>query len=92
MKVTLFASLLLKIFLWDIFVLCTVTGTHLPLFENGKKSRGGGALIYNGGYGCVAGTFKPLPFADQNFGKILDPLQTNERKFSKIFILKRRPK
>ena len=31
----------------------------------------------------MAGTFKPLPFVDQNFLKILDPLQTNDRKFSK---------
>ena len=36
----------------------------------------------SGGYGCVAGTFKSLPFADQTFDKILDPLQTNSLKFS----------
>ena len=54
------------------------------------SSRGwGGALLYNRGYGCVSGTFKPLPFADQIFGKILDPLQTNGRKLSKIYTLKR---
>ena len=35
---------------------------------------GGGALLYNRGYGCASGTFKPLPFADQHFDKILDPL------------------
>ena len=49
------------------------------------SSRGGGGLLYNPGYGCASGTFKPLPFADQYFGKILDPLQTNRRKFSKIY-------
>ena len=37
----------------------------------------GGGLLYIRGYGCASSTFKPLPFADQNFGKILDPLQTN---------------
>ena len=29
---------------------------------------------------CVR-DFKPLPFADQNFGKILDPSQTDGGKF-----------
>ena len=29
-----------------------------------------GALLYIRGYGCASGTFKPLPFADQNFDKI----------------------
>ena len=33
-----------------------------------------GVLLYNRGYGCASGTFKPLPFTDQNFGKLLDPL------------------
>ena len=47
-----------------------------------------GALLYNRGYGCASGIFKPLPFADQNFGKILDPLQTNGGKVSKIYTLK----
>ena len=31
---------------------------------------GGGVLLYIQGYGCARGTFKPLPFADQNFGEI----------------------
>ena len=53
------------------------------------SSRGEGALLYNRGYGCASGTFKPLPFADQHFGKILEPLQTNGRKCSKIYTLKR---
>ena len=48
------------------------------------SSRGVGALLYNRGYGCASGTFKPLPLADQHFGKILDPLQTNGRKFSAL--------
>ena len=38
----------------------------------------------------MSGTSKPLPFADQNFYQILDPLQTNGGKFSKIYTLKRR--
>ena len=50
---------------------------------------GEGAVLYNGGYGCASGTFKPLTFADQNFGKILDPSQTNGGKFSKIYTPKR---
>ena len=53
-----------------------------------KDSLGDGTpitLLYNGGYESVAGTFKPLPFADQNFGKISDPLQTNSRKHYEIF-------
>ena len=52
-------------------------------------SQGEGALLYNRGYGCASGAFKPLPFADQHFSKILDPLQINGRKFSKIYTLKR---
>ena len=39
-----------------------------------RHESAGGELSYNGGYGCAARTFKPLPFANQNFGKILDPL------------------
>ena len=42
-----------------------------------NKGGGGGGLLYVIGYRCASSTFKPLPFADQNFGKILDPLQTN---------------
>ena len=58
--------------------------------KTGVAHPGGGALLYNRGYGCASGTFKPLPFfADQNFGKILDPLQPNGRRFSKIYALKR---
>ena len=47
----------------------------IPALEIFPKIRG--ALLYNRGCGCASGIFKPLPFADQNFGKILDPLQTN---------------
>ena len=50
---------------------------------------GGGTLLYDRGYGYASGTFKPLPFADQNFGKILNPLQPNGGKCSKICTLKR---
>ena len=39
-----------------------------------------GALLYNRGHGCASGTLKPLPVAYQNFGKILEPLQTKWRK------------
>ena len=38
---------------------------------------------------CVK-DFQTLPFADQNFDQILDPLQTNGGKVSKIYTLKRR--
>ena len=49
---------------------------QIPALEIFPKTGGGGggALLYNRGYGCVSGISKPLPFADQNFGKILDPL------------------
>ena len=66
-----------------------VSGSKL-LSVHLSASPKGGALSYNGGYGCAAGTFKPLSFVDQNFGKRLDPLEANGRKFSKIFTLKRR--
>ena len=36
---------------------------------------GGGAILYNGEYGCAAGTFKPLPFADKNFESFADKWQ-----------------
>ena len=53
---------------------------QIPALETSPKTRG--AL------GCASGVFKPLPFADQNFGKSLDSLQTNGGKFSKIYTLK----
>ena len=49
---------------------------QIPALEIFPKTRGGGALLYNRGYGCASGIFRSLPFADQNFAKILDPLQT----------------
>ena len=51
---------------------------------------GGGGHSYIMDSMDVSGTFKPLPFADQNFDQILDPLQKNGGKFSKIYTLKRR--
>ena len=47
------------------------------------STKPGGTLLYNRGCGCASGMFKPLPFADENFGKILDPLQTNGGNFRK---------
>ena len=38
-----------------------------------KTGGGGGAPIYNRGYGCASGIVKPLPFADQNFDKNFGP-------------------
>ena len=59
---------------------------QIPALEIFLKTRGGGgALLYNQGRGCAS---NPYPFADQNFGNILDPLQTNGRKFLKICTLK----
>ena len=52
---------------------------HVPALEIFPKTRA--TLLYNRGYGFASGIFKPLSFADQNFGKILDPLQTNGEKF-----------
>ena len=62
---------------------------YLILRLNFGAVPGWGALLYNGGYVCASGTFKPLLFADQTFGKISDPLQTNGGKFSKIYTPKR---
>ena len=48
-----------------------------------------GALLHvcNGRYGCVAGTFKPLPFAAQNLWQNLEPLQINWLKiFQNIYL------
>ena len=45
--------------------------TAVPAFSLSSFPGGGGAFLYNLGYGCASGTFKPLPFADQfrqNFG------------------------
>ena len=44
---------------------------------------GGEALMYKQGYGFSSGTFKSLPFADQNFGKIFGPIAAKWRKFFK---------
>ena len=41
------------------------------------------ALLCKGGYGCVSGQSIPLPFADQNFSKSLDSMQTNGENFLK---------
>ena len=48
---------------------------------------GGGALLCNVGYGRAAGTLKPLPFADINFGKIFNLLTDIWRKiFKKMYV------
>ena len=61
---------------------------QIPALEIFPKAWGGRDNPYNRGYGCTSGIFKPLPFADLNFGKISDPLQTNGRKCLKIYTLK----
>ena len=32
---------------------------QIPALEIFQKTRGGGALLYNRGYGCASGIFKP---------------------------------
>ena len=46
----------------------------------------GGGLLYIRGYGSASSTFKPLPFADQTFGKILNPLQTDGENIRKYVL------
>ena len=56
--------------LWELVLKDEFT-FQIPVLEIFPKTRGGGeALLYNRGYGCASGIFKPLPFADQNFDKI----------------------
>ena len=50
-----------------------------------SQKLGGGALLYNRGYGCESGIFKPLPLCRPKFRQHLDPLQTNGGTFSKIY-------
>ena len=38
---------------------------QIPALEILTKTRGGGALLYNQGYGCASGIFKPLPLCRQ---------------------------
>ena len=50
---------------------------QIPALEIFPKIRGGGgALLYNRGYGCASGIFKPLPLCRpkfrQNFGPFPD--------------------
>ena len=46
----------------------------------------GGGFLYIRGYEGVSGTFIPWPFADQNLGKILDPLQINDKNVRKYLL------
>ena len=51
---------------------------QIPALEIFPKTRrgGGGAFLYNRGYGCASGIFKPLPLCRpkfrQNFGSFAD--------------------
>ena len=38
---------------------------QIPALEILTKTRRGGALLYNRGYGCASGIFKPLPLCRQ---------------------------
>ena len=38
-----------------------------------KTRRGGGALLYNRGYGCESGIFKPLPLCRPKFRQHFGP-------------------
>ena len=56
---------------------------QIPALEIFPITRGG-ALLYNRGYGCASGIFKQnYPFADQNFGNILDPFRQMVEHFQK---------
>ena len=61
---------------------------QIPALEIFPKTGEGGHSYIIADMDVRSGIFKPLPFADQNFGKILDPLQTNGGKFSKMYTLK----
>ena len=52
---------------------------QIPALEIFPKTRGGGAFLYNRGYGCASRIFKPLPLCRpkfrQNFGPFADKWQ-----------------
>ena len=58
---------------------------EIPALEIFPKTRGGGHSYLIKDMDVRQGFSNHYPFADQNFGKILDPLQTNGGTFSKIY-------
>ena len=59
---------------------------QIPALEIFPKTRGGGgALLYNRGYGCASRIFKPLPLCRPKFRQHFGPFQTNGGTFSKIY-------
>ena len=61
---------------------------QIPALEIFPKTLVGGHSYIIRDTDMRQGFSNPYPFADQNFGKILDPSQTNGRKFAKIYTLK----
>ena len=59
---------------------------QIPALEIFPKTRGGGHSYIIEDMDVRQGFSNHYPFADQNFGNILDPLQTNGGTFSKIYI------
>ena len=60
----------------------------LEIFPKTRRKGGGGHSYIIENMDMRQGFSNHYPFADQNFGKILDPLQTHGRTFSKIYTLK----
>ena len=58
---------------------------QIPALEIFPKTRGGGHFYIIEDMDVRQGFSDHYPFADQNFGKVLDPLQTNGGTFSKIY-------
>ena len=58
---------------------------QIPALEIFPKTRGGGHSYIIEDMDVSQGFSNNYPFADQNFGNILDPLQTNGGTFSKIY-------
>ena len=58
---------------------------QIPALEIFPKARGGGHSYIIEDMDVSQGFSNHYPFADQNFGNILDPLQTNGGTFSKIY-------
>ena len=61
---------------------------QIPALEIFQKARGGGHSYIIEDMDVRQRFSNPYPFADQNFGKIFDHLQTNGVSFSKMYTLK----
>ena len=67
------------------FVLKDEFTFQIPALKIFPKTRGGGHSYIIEDMDVLQGFSNHYPFADQNFGKILDPLQTNGGTFWKIY-------